>query len=90
MVMNNVREEPVEMIKQRADEHFSKGQFQQAMKFYEICLGKITAVTDVDLNEDQYMMNLTVQTYLGICESAQHLSLWDHMAHFSQQCMKID
>lgn len=53
-------EEPVENIKQRADEYFEVMQYQHAMKFYEICLGKITAVTDVDLNEDQYMMTLAV------------------------------
>jgi len=51
-MINNVKDEPVENIKHRADQHFAFQQFQQAMKFYEICLGKITAVTDVDLNED--------------------------------------
>lgn len=53
-------EEPVENIKQRADEHFALRQYQQAMKFYEICLGKITSVTDIDVNEDPYMMRLTI------------------------------
>ena len=58
--INDIKEEPVEKIKQRADELFSSKQYQHAMKFYEICLGKITAVTEIDLNEDSYMMNLTV------------------------------
>lgn len=88
--INNLAEEPVENIKARADEHFSRNQFQHAMKFYEICLGKITAVTEVDINEDAYMMNLTVQTYIGICDSAHHLGLTDHLIHFATQCMKID
>lgn len=60
------------------------------MKFYEICLGKITAVTEVDVHEDPYMMNLTVQTYIGICDSAHHLGLPDHIIHFATQCMKLD
>lgn len=88
--INNLAEEPVENIKARADEHFSRNQFQHAMKFYEICLGKITAVTEVDINEDAYMMNLTVQTYIGICDSAHHLGLTDHLIHFATQCMKVD
>lgn len=53
------------------------------MKFYEICLGKITSVTEIDVNEDQYMMNLTIQTYIGICESALKLGLSDHLIHFA-------
>ena len=68
-----LQEQPVENIKQRADEHYALNQFQQAMKFYEICLGKITSITDIDINEDPYMMNLTIQTYLGICDSALKL-----------------
>ena len=83
-------EEPVENIKLRADEHFGKNQFQQAMKFYEICLGKITSVTDVELNEDAYMLNLAIQAYLGICDSALHLGLWDHLCHFATQCIEVD
>lgn len=88
--VNDLAEQPVENIKARADEHFSLNQFQHAMKFYEICLGKITAVTNIELNEDAYMMNLTVQTYLGICDSAHHLGLMDHIIHFATQCMEID
>ena len=60
------------------------------MKFYEICLGKITSITDVDINEDPYMMNLTIQTYLGICDSALNLGLYDHLMHFASQCIKLD
>jgi len=58
--VTNFMEEPGENIKQRADEHFALRQYQQAMKFYEICLGKITSVTDIDVNEDPYMMRLTI------------------------------
>lgn len=83
-------EEPVENIKQRADELFNKKQYQHAMKFYEICLGKITAVTNVELNEDPYIMNLAIQTYMGICDSALHLNLWGHLSHFASQCISID
>jgi hypothetical protein len=53
------------------------------MKFYEICLGKITAVTDIDVNEDPYMMRLTIQTYLGICDSAMGVGLPDRLVHFA-------
>lgn len=60
------------------------------MKFYEICLGKITSVTNVDLNEDAYMLNLAIHTYLGICDSALHLGLWDHLCHFATQCIEVD
>lgn len=60
------------------------------MKFYEICLGKITSVTEIDVNEDQYMMNLTIQTYIGICESALKLGLSDRMIHFATQGIKLD
>lgn len=83
-------EEPLENIRARADEYFEVKQYQHAMKFYEICLGKITAVTDVDLNEDQYMMQLAVQTYIGICDCALHLNLWDHLSHFASQCIQLD
>jgi len=60
------------------------------MKFYEILLGKITAVTDVDVNEDSYMMNITIQAFIGICDCAHHLGLNDHLIHFATQCIKID
>jgi hypothetical protein len=83
-------DDPVERIKQRADELLALQQYQHAMKFFEICLGKITAVTDVDLAEDSYMMSLAIQTYLGICSCAHHLSLWDHLGHFASQCIQVD
>lgn len=60
------------------------------MKFYEICLGKITSVTNVELNEDAYMLNLAIHAYLGICDSALHLGLWDHLCHFATQCIEVD
>ena len=60
------------------------------MKFYEICLGKITSVTNVELNEDAYMLNLAIHAYLGICDSALHLGLWDHLCHFATQCIGVD
>ena len=79
----NAKEEPVENIKQKADELFNKSQFQQAMSFYEICLGKIYSITNVDLNEDAYMMSITIHIYLGICDCAIKLGLWEHLCHFA-------
>lgn len=53
------------------------------MKFYEICLGKLTAGAD---NLDTKLTNsLTLQAYIGICDSANQLSLIDHLIHFATQ-----
>ena len=51
------------------------------MKFYEICLGKLTAGTD-NLEASQ-INQLTLQAYIGICDSANQLGLTDHLIHFA-------